>query len=91
MPRSSPGGKGLGTAGSSVAPSSQGTGYSGFQVTGMFECGQKSTLPPEKKIHRVSNKTQKIPAQKLPLPPPAKKKNMARETLYPGTGTVPEF
>ena len=91
MPRSSPGGgEGLGTAGSSVAPSSQGTGYSGFQVTGMFECGQKSTLPPEKKIHRVSNKTQKIPAQKLPLPPPAKN-NMARETLYPGTGTVPEF
>ena len=90
MPRSSPRGKGLGTAGSSVAPSSQGTGYSGFQVTGMFECGQKSTLPPEKKIHRVSNKTQKIPAQKLPLPPPAKN-NMARETLYPGTGTVPEF
>ena len=82
--------KGLGTAGSSVAPSSQGTGYSGFQVTGMFECGQKSTLPPEKKIHRVSNKTQKIPAQKLPLPPPAKN-NMARETLYPGTGTAPEF
>ena len=75
MPRSSPGGgEGLGTAGSSVAPSSQGTGYSAFQVTGMFECGQKLTLPPEKKIHRASNKTQKIPAQKLPLPPPAKKK-----------------
>ena len=69
------GGEGLGTAGSSVAPSSQGMGYSGFPVTGMFECGQKSTLPPPpKKIHSVSNKTQKIPAQKLPLPPSAKKK-----------------
>ena len=57
----------------SVAPGSQGTGYSGFQVTGMLECGQKSTLPPpEKKTNRVSNKTPKIPAQKL-TPPPQKK------------------
>ena len=63
----------------SVAPSSQGTGYSGFQVTGMLECGQKSTLPPpRKKPNRVSNKTPKIPAQKLT--PPPKKKNIY---IYP--------
>ena len=72
-------------------PSSQVTGYSGFQVTGMLECGQKSTLPPppKKKIHRVSNKTQKMPAQKLtppppPPPPPAKKKNHVKRDLVPG-------
>ena len=58
----------------SVTPSSQGKGYSGFQVTGMLECGQKSTLPPpSKKIQWVSNKTQKIPAQKFNPPPPKKK------------------
>ena len=55
----------------SVTPSSQGTGYSGFQVTGMLACGQKSTLPRRNKIQRVSNKTQKIPAQKLTPPPPS--------------------
>ena len=59
-------------------------GYSGFQVTGMFECGQKSTLPPRKKIHRVSYKTHKIPVQKLPLPPPAKKKKHGKRDLVPG-------
>ena len=37
----------------SVAPSSQGTGYSGFQVTGILECGQKSTLPPPQKKKHV--------------------------------------
>ena len=58
----------------SVTPSSQGTGYSGFQVTGMLECGQKSTLPPPKKIQRVSNKTQKIPAQKFTPSPKNKTK-----------------
>ena len=74
MPRSSPGGKGLGTAGSSVAPSSQGTGYSGFQVTGMFECGQKSTLPPEKKSIGFLTKPKKSLHKNYPSPLPPKKK-----------------
>ena len=39
--------------------------------------------PPRKKIHSVSNKTQKIPAQKLPLPPSAKKEHSKRD-LVPG-------
>ena len=39
----------------SVAPSSQGTGYSGFQVTGMLECGQKLTPPPPKKKNNNNN------------------------------------
>ena len=37
-------------------------GYSGFQVTGMIEWGQKSKPP---KIPRASNKTQKIPWTKI--------------------------
>ena len=66
-------------------------GYSGFQVTGMFECGQKSTLPPEKKSIGFLTKPTKSLHKNYPFPLPPKKKNMARETLYPGTGTVPEF
>ena len=39
----------------SVTPSSQGTGYSGFQVTGMLECGQKLTPPPPPKKKNNNN------------------------------------
>ena len=39
-------------------------GYSGFQVTGMIEWGQKSK---PKKIPRASNKTKKIPGPKINL------------------------
>ena len=77
------GGKGLGTAGSSVAPSSQGTGYSGFQVTGMFECGQKSTLPPEKKSIGFLTKPTKSLHKNYPSPLPPKKKHGKRD-LVPG-------
>ena len=77
----------------SVAPSSQGTGYSGFQVTGMLECGQNAdknqpSPPPKKKSKGCLTKPKKFPAQKLTPPPPPP---LPRETLYPGTGTVPEF
>ena len=73
-----------------------GTQFSGDGVLRISSYGDvrmrtKINPSPRKKIHRVSYITHKIPVQKLPHPPPAKKKNMARETLYPGTGTVPEF
>ena len=42
-------------------PGGEGGGYSGFQVTGMIEWGQKSKL---KKIRRASNNTKK----KIPGP-----------------------
>ena len=48
----------------SVAPSSQETGYCGFQVTGILECGQKSTPPPlpKKKKHAKRDLVPGIPA-----------------------------
>ena len=74
-----------------MTPSSQGKGYSGFQVTGMLECGQKSTLPPppRKKSKGFLTKPKKSLHKNL-TPPPQKKKtkqNLPRETLYPDTGT----
>ena len=83
IPGSSPGGGGLGTAWSSVAPSSQGMGYSGFQVTGMFECGQKSTPPPEKKSIGFLTKPKKSLHKNYPSPLPPKKKHGKRD-LVPG-------
>ena len=62
----------------SVTPSSQGTGYSGFQVTGMLECGQKSTLPPppRKKYKGFLTKPKKSLHKNLP---PSQKKNKTKQ------------
>ena len=66
-----------------------GTQFSGDGVLRISSYGDvrmrtKINLPPRKKIHRVSYKTHKIPAQKLPLPPPAKKKKHGKRDLVPG-------
>ena len=66
-----------------------GTQFSGDGVLRISSYGDvrmrtKINLPPRKKIRRVSNKTQKIPTQKLPLPPPAKKKKHGKRDLVPG-------
>ena len=46
---------------SSVSPSSQETGYCGFQVTGILECGQKSTPSPSQKKKKKHAKRDLVP------------------------------
>ena len=77
------GGRGWGQLDLLWHPVLRGRGTPDFKLRGCSNA-DKNQPSPRKKIHRVSNKTQKIPTQKLPLPPPAKKKKHGKRDLVPG-------
>ena len=73
----------------SLATSSQRTGYSGFQVTGVLECGQKLTPPPPKKKKKSC---QERPCTRAPAPYPNSSVGMLeKECVHISAQRVPYF